>query len=71
MILAAPSGGGWLSERLGKFGEGPVAYLLGTQDYAAASKKFKLSGTKTWFAQKVGWFDVEKLKGARIGVIGP
>jgi hypothetical protein len=71
VILAAPTGGGWLSERLAKFGESPVAYLLGTRDFAAASKKYKLAGTKTWFGQKVAWFDVGKLKGVRLGVIGP
>jgi len=71
VILAAPTGGGWLSERLAKFGETPVAYLLGTRDFAAATKKYKLAGTKTWFGQKVAWFDASKLKGVRLGVIGP
>jgi hypothetical protein len=70
VILAAPSGGGWLSDRLSKFGESPVAYLLATRDFAAATKKYKLSGTKTWFGQKVAWFDAGKLKGVRLGVIG-
>ncbi len=70
VILAAPSGGGWLSDRLAKFGETPVAYLLATRDFAAATKKYKLLGTKTWFGQKVAWFDAGKLKGVRLGVIG-
>lgn len=70
VILAAPSGG-WLADRISKFGQGPVAYLLGTRDFAAANKKYKLSSGKTWFAQKVGWFDQAKLKGVRLGVIGP
>jgi hypothetical protein len=70
VILAAPANGGWLAERLGKFGETPVAYLLSTRDFAAAAKKYKLSGTKTWFGQKVAWFDAGKLKGVRLGVIG-
>jgi len=70
VILAAPSGGGWLAERLGKYGETPVAYLLATRDFAAATKKYKLSGAKTWFGQKVAWFDAGKLKGVRLGVIG-
>jgi predicted enzyme related to lactoylglutathione lyase len=69
VILAAPSGG-WMSDRLSKFGEGPVAYLLGTRDFNAATKKYKLAGTKTWFGQRVGWFDTAKLKGVRLGVIG-
>lgn len=70
VILAAPMGGGWLADRIGKFGQGPVAYLLGTRDFNTAAKKYKLSGTKIWFAQKVGWFDAGKLKGTKLGVIG-
>lgn len=70
VILAAPSGGGWLADRLAKYGETPVAYLLATRDFAAAVKKYKLSGGKTWFGQKVAWFDVGRLKGVRLGVIG-
>ncbi len=70
VILAAPSGGGWLSEHLAKYGETPVAYLLATRDLPAATKKYKLSGGKIWFGQKVAWFDVGKLKGVRLGVIG-
>jgi hypothetical protein len=70
VILAAANGGGWLSERIAKYGESPVAYLLGTRDFAAAVKKYKLSGNKTWFGQKVGWFDAGKLKGVRLAVIG-
>jgi hypothetical protein len=70
VILAAPNGGGWLAERLGKYGESPVAYLLAARDFAAASKKYKLAGGKPWFGQRVGWFDMAKLKGVRLGVIG-
>jgi hypothetical protein len=72
VILAMPTGGKSLvAERLQKFGEGPLAYLLATQDYNAANKKFRLSGAKPWFSQKLGWFDQNKLKGVRIGVLGP
>ncbi len=70
VILAAPAGGGWLSDRLAKYGETPVAYLLATRDLPAAIKKYKLSGGKTWFGQKTAWFDAGKLKGVRLGVIG-
>ncbi|MGB9235383.1 MAG: VOC family protein [Terriglobales bacterium] len=69
VILVAPSGG-WISDRIAKFGESPVAILLAGRDFAAAVKKYKLSGTKTWFGQKVAWFDERKLKGVRLGVIG-
>jgi hypothetical protein len=70
VILAAPSGGGWLSDRLSKYGESPVAYLLASRDFAGAVKKYKLSGNKSWFGQKVVWFDAGKIKGVRLGVIG-
>jgi hypothetical protein len=70
VILAAANGGGWLSEHIAKYGESPVAYLLATQDFAAATKRYKLSSNKTWFEQKVAWFDAGKLKGVRLGVIG-
>jgi hypothetical protein len=70
VILAAPAGGGWLADHIAKYGESPVAYLLNARDFAAAVKKYKLGGGKTWFGQKVAWFDQGKLKGARVGVIG-
>ena len=64
------SGAGWISERISRFGESPVAFLLAGRDFAGAVKKYKLGGTKTWFGQKVAWFDAGKLKGVRLGVIG-
>jgi Glyoxalase-like domain len=68
VILAA--GGGWLGEHISKYGESPVAYLLNATDFAAAAKKYRLSGNKTWFGQKIGWFDEKRLNGVRLGVIG-
>jgi hypothetical protein len=70
VILAAPAGGGWLADRLAKYGESPVAYLMASRDFAGAVKKYKLSGNKSWFGQKVVWFDAGKIKGVRLGVIG-
>lgn len=64
------SGAGWISERIAKFGESPVAFLLACRDFPGAVKKYRLVGTKTWFGQKVAWFDPGKLKGVRLGVIG-
>jgi len=55
---------------LQKDGETPAAYLLSTQDLNAVIKKFHLSGPKTWFGQRVVWFDSKKLGGVRLGVIG-
>src|SRR5258708_15988723 len=62
VILAAPFNGGWLSDRLGKFGESPVAYLLATPDFAAAPQKYKLNGTKHSVGHKGAWLDARKLQ---------
>jgi hypothetical protein len=71
VILATPlNGRGWLADRLQKFGDSPAAFLLSAPDFNAASKKFHLSGSKTWFQQRVAWFDEHKLNGWRIGVLG-
>jgi hypothetical protein len=69
VILVTPNGG-WLSDRLAKYGESPVAILLAGRDFAGAVKKYRLSGNKTWFGQKVAWFDAGRLHGVRLGVIG-
>ncbi|MFZ0478957.1 MAG: VOC family protein [Terriglobales bacterium] len=69
VILVAASGG-WISDRIAKFGESPVAILLAGREFQGAVKKYKLGGTKTWFGQKVAWFDAGKLKGVHLGVIG-
>ena len=71
VMLASPLGAdSWLAKRLEQLGESPVAYLLGTRDYGAASKRFDLSGRVQWFGSNVAWFDSGKLHGVRIGVIG-
>jgi hypothetical protein len=71
VILAAPlNGHSWLSDRLQKFGGGPVAYFLITQNFNAAQKEYHLSGAKTWFGQRVAWFDEHRLNGWRLGVLG-
>jgi hypothetical protein len=71
VVLAAPADNkSWINEHLQKFGETPVAFLLATQDFNTVTKKFRLSGPKMWFAQRVAWFDANKLKGVRLGVIG-
>jgi hypothetical protein len=72
VVLATPIGGdGWVAQRLEKFGDGPVAALVGTADWAAAAKTFPLSGETTWFGRTVAWFDPEKLQNLKIGVIAP
>ena len=70
VILATPLGEhSWLTERLQAFGESPVAYLLGTADLGAASKRYTLSAQSKWFGRNLAWFDAAKLNGIRLGVI--
>lgn len=69
-ILATPlDESSWLAERLRKFGESPVAYLLGTQDLNAASTRFHLQAGSIWFGRKLAWFDATRLHGVRLGVV--
>ena len=70
VILAAPTeNNSWLAQRLEKFGDGPVAALVGTADWNAVLKSFPLAGEVGWFGRRVAWFDPAKLNGLRIGVI--
>ena len=69
VVLATPlESSSWLAGRLAKFGESPVAYLLGTSDFDATVNKYPIS-MNVWFGKRVGWFDQEKVKGARVGVM--
>jgi catechol 2,3-dioxygenase-like lactoylglutathione lyase family enzyme len=70
VLLAAPlDKSSWMTAQIDKFGQGPVALLLGTRDFAGSSKRFKLSGDTSWFGRKIAWFDAGKLHGARLGVV--
>lgn len=72
VTLATPHGegrGGWLSERLERFGEAPCAYLLGTADLDAACARFGLSWPVGWFNRRVAWFDSLRLHGVRLGLV--
>jgi Glyoxalase-like domain len=70
VILAAPLGHAWLSDRLARFGPLPAAFLLGTSDFKAAAEHFSLTGSTTWFNWKVSWFDAQKLHRIRLGIAG-
>jgi len=71
VILASPlPGRSWLAEHLQKFGETPVGFVLLTQNFDAAAKRFHISYNITWFGQKFAWFDRKKLHGVRLGIWG-
>ena len=71
VVLAAPlDKSSWLAERLKRFGESPVALMLGTQDFDSAVGRFKLSQQTAWFGRRVAWFNGKRLRGAKLGVVG-
>jgi len=64
VVLAAPlNGQSWLYERIDKFGEGPVAYVLG----AKPSARYHTASKTRWFASDISWFDSDAL-GWRLGL---
>ena len=70
VMLATPlDEGSWLTRRLQEFGESPVAYLLGTTDPGAATKRYGLTAQTRWFGRNVAWFDGSKLKTVKLAVI--
>jgi hypothetical protein len=70
VVLATPKGAnGWLAQRLERFGDGPVAALIGTTDLKASLKTYPLSGETVWFGKRVDWFDPVKLHDLKIGII--
>jgi len=70
VILAVPlAQNSWLSERLARFGQSPIAFLLGTRNFKTTSARFSLPSATQWFNRKVSWFDPDKLHGVRLGVI--
>lgn len=68
-VILASASSGWVADRVAKFGDGPVALLLGASDFKAARAKYSLSGKGIWFGKRVGWFDAARMGGVRLGVI--
>ncbi len=58
VVLAAPlNAHSWLVQRIERFGEGPCAFVLGSQ----ASGAYTAASKTRWFGAQVSWFDSEKL----------
>lgn len=70
MLAAASSPDSWIAERVARLGQCPVAFLLRAGDFQAASEHFSLPTGKSWFHLDVAWFDVNKLHGVRLGIVG-
>ena len=71
VMLAAPSDqNSWIAERIARLDQCPVAFFLHADDFKTASKHFSLGAGKRWFNLDVAWFDVKKLHGVRLGIVG-
>jgi len=70
VMLAAPfDSSSWLADRLAKFGESPVAYLLSTPAFELSAKRYSLGSDTTWFGKRMGWIEAKDSKGAKLGVV--
>ncbi len=70
VVLVAPvDSSSWIEGQIAKFGQGPVAVLLATADFASSKQERHLTGETDWFGRRLAWLDAEKLHGVRIGVV--
>lgn len=70
VILAAPSGDGWLARRTSRFGDLPCAFLLASEDLARSERRFGDARTTrgSLLGAPVAWLDPEALAGTRVGL---
>jgi hypothetical protein len=63
VVLAQPiNAASWLNDRLARFGEGPCAFVVGTDRLG----HFRAASKSRWFGADISWLDPEKL-GWRLG----
>jgi hypothetical protein len=71
VILAAPSGPGWLTERVDRFGQCPCSFLIEATDLHLASGQYPLEQGQKWFGgATLRWIAPLKRDGIMIGVVG-
>jgi hypothetical protein len=71
VVLAAPTGTGWLEQRLEKFGESPCAFLIDTVDLEAAAVRHPLDRREGWFGGAgLRWVSPLREAGIMIGLVG-
>ncbi len=68
--LAAPlRPNDFLAERIRRFDESPLAFLIGTFNLYAASNRLRLGTVSSWFDRQVFWFDAPRRHGILLGLI--
>ena len=70
-VLASPTGPGWLSDRLERFGDCPCAFLIEATDLKAAAELYPVEGPRHWFGgETLRWVAPLKRAGMMIGLVG-
>jgi hypothetical protein len=70
VILAEPvASANWLAQRLGQYGESPVAVLLTTADLSRSAGRLPLLPAEPWLGRELAWIDPERLFGWRMGLL--
>jgi hypothetical protein len=70
VVLATPSGPGWVSDRVSRFGSSPCAFLIETDNLEAAEERYSLTPRQPWFGGKeLGWVGPLREKGIMLGVV--
>ena len=70
VLASASASDSWVSQRIDLLGQCPLAFLLGSSDFKMAAAHFSLPGATRWFNLNVSWFDMKKLHGVRLGIVG-
>jgi hypothetical protein len=71
MLATASDERSWVRERIARFGECPLAFLLATPDLGVAKNRHPLGRADPWFGRNLAWFDESQLRGIKLGVIAP
>lgn len=68
VALVDTESGSSLADRPADLPAGPVAFLLATADFEAASRRYDLTAAADWGGRRLAWFDAEPLRHA-VGVV--
>ncbi len=68
-VLAEPTAGSWLADRLGQFGPSPCGVLLGTTDIERSAGRFGLDTWLSWDGPRVVWETGTERPLSGVGVI--
>lgn len=69
MFISPAARGGWLAERLERFGPTPCAFLLGSRDLDASRERSGLGPAQSWGELTIAWCDGDPLLERWLGFV--